>query len=55
MKKNKIKKYIITTEAKDHLGQAVRYMKVVDEPYLQTAIANAELEGYTVVSVAEWT
>lgn len=45
--------YIITKEARDHLGQIVRYTAVVDEGYVQTACENAKLEGYAVVSVAE--
>ena len=42
------KVYIITKEAVDHLGQTVRYTGAVDETFLQTAINNAELEGYKV-------
>ena len=48
-----MKVYIITKESKDHLGQTRQYTAVVDESFLKTAITNAELEGYTVVSIQE--
>ena len=44
-------KYMITKRTINHLSQPVRYTAAIDESYLQTAIENAILEGYTIISI----